>query len=476
MATAITFMTTGGLVMSFEVDHRRETFQLFRRLRRDCRLARGPGQRRRFNKGTWRLATVLVLALLGVSSGCGQPLALAQPLSAATVGAGVVGVDAGSALSAAANPALLGLRQHSFQLSLTPIVGSLKNNAFTFEDIRKLSESDWEPEDEQWFLQQIPDKDGAWRLGADGAAGARLAVGPVSVGGEAVLAVDAQLDKGILEFLLDEEPVIDKQYSIARTGGSVMGYGELGGSLTMPVAPLARMLGVKAVHAGLGYKMLYGIGFAEVTADGEGFKVEEDPLTGAPKVEDAVDARVKIVSGEKGRGSAFDVGVAVEINDNLFVDLAVVNIGEIRWEDAHRRIYKAHIKGGDLSTDPEAEMKEIDSEPLKDYAIDAPQTVRAGIGGKVGGAIRWAAEYSHQVKGPGKGTSTFGAGVELAYLKVLPLRLGMRSTSGSSPVYSAGFGVNLGLVTIDVGTPDLGAFLGGKSTEWAVAFSTGLRF
>src|SRR5690606_7764414 len=100
-------------------------------------------------------------------------------------------------------------------------------------------------------------------------------------------------------FLLDEEPVIDKQYSIARTGGSVMGYGELGGSLTMPVAPLAQMLGVKAVHAGLGYKMLYGIGFAEVTADGEGFKVEEDPLTGAPKVKDAVDARVKIVSGEK---------------------------------------------------------------------------------------------------------------------------------------------------------------------------------
>ena len=468
---------TGGLVMSFEVDHRRETFQLFRRLRLGCRLVRGPGQRRRFNgrfnKGTWRLAILLVLALLGASLGYGHPLALAQPLSAATVGAGVVGVDAGSALSAAANPALLGLRQHGFQLSLTPIVGSLKNNAFTFADLRKLSESDWEPEDEQWFLQQIPDKDGAWRLGADGAAGARLAIGPVSVGGEAVLAVDAQLDKGILKFLLDEEPVIDEHYSIARTGGSAMAYGELGGSLTVPVAPLARMLGVKAVHAGLGYKTLYGIGFAEVTTKGEGFEVVEDEH-GRPVVEN-FDAEITIVSGEKGRGSAFDVGVAVEINDNLYVDVAIINIGQLKWDDAQQRIYEAYIDHEADESEPQ--LKETGpAKDLANYAIDAPQTVRAGIGGKVGGAIRWAAEYSHQVKGPGKGTSTFGAGVELAYLKVLPLRLGMRSTSGSSPVYSAGFGVNLGLVTIDVGTPDLGAFLGGKSTEWAVAFSTGLRF
>jgi len=44
----------------------------------------GAGAAASLQQGTWRLATVLVLALLGVSSGYGQPLALAQPLSAAT--------------------------------------------------------------------------------------------------------------------------------------------------------------------------------------------------------------------------------------------------------------------------------------------------------------------------------------------------------------------------------------------------------
>lgn len=420
-------------------------------------------------KGSLGLALFLLLALLGASVSHAHALFL----SPAAIGASAVGVDAGSAHSADANPALLGLRKHGLQLSLTPLSGSLSNNAFSFSNIRSLIDSEGEVDDGDDFLKHIPDEDGAWTMRADGAAGARVAFGSVSVGGNVVLAVDAQLDKGILDFWL-REPRENTLYTIARSGGSVMGYGEVGGTLTVPVAPLAKALGVKAVHAGAGLKMLYGLGFAEITTEGsKGFEVVEDLVTGVLTPDG--DAKLTIVSGEKGRGSAFDLGLAVEINDSLYVDFAVTNIGEIRWEDAHRSVYRASIDSSDPAN-PEAEFEEVESTKLDKYAVDAPQTVRAGIGGNLGGAIRWAAEYTQQVKGPGEGTRAFGAGVELSYLKFLPLRLGMRSISGSSPVYSAGFGLHVGPLTFDLATPDLGALLGNESTEWAVAVSTGLRF
>src|SRR5690606_38121937 len=127
-----------------------------------------------------------------------------------------------------------------------------------------------------------------------------------------------------------------------------------------------------------GYKTLYGIGYAEVTTKGEGFEVVEDEdEQGLPVVEN-IDAEITIVSGEKGRGSAFDVGVAVEINDNLYVDVAIINIGQLKWDDAQQRIYEAYIDH--QADESEPQLKETGpAKDLANYAIDAPQTLRAGI-------------------------------------------------------------------------------------------------
>ena len=111
----------------------------------------------------------------------------------------------------------------------------------------------------------------------------------------------------------------------------------------------------------------------------------------------------------------------------------------------------------------------------KAYVAPTPQTFRIGVGGALGTRIRWAADYTRRLEGPGAGRTAFGAGVELLPTRILPFWIGVKNAVSSGLTYTAGFGLHLGPLTIDVGTPDLQSFFM-EGTEWSIAVSSGIRF
>src|SRR5690554_5099461 len=112
----------------------------------------------------WILSMALVLLFASAFA------AQAQTLSVAAVGSGAVSIEAGSATSAASNPALLGLRRHAFQVNLAPLSARFGNNAFTLNDLDEFLLSDdgfnadghWDEEELGIILGRIPTGDGAW--------------------------------------------------------------------------------------------------------------------------------------------------------------------------------------------------------------------------------------------------------------------------------------------------------------------------
>ena len=174
----------------------------------------------RVRRGAWLpLALALLLAL--TPDLLPHASVSAQSLSPAAIGAAAVGIEAGSATSAVANPALLGLRRHGFQLVLTPISAGFSNNAFSFKDIESYFLDHWEQKENDAILALIPDQDGAWTVRADWVAGARLAAGPVGFGGSIVLNADGRVDKDILDLLLNGNE-LNRAYSLARSEANVV--------------------------------------------------------------------------------------------------------------------------------------------------------------------------------------------------------------------------------------------------------------
>lgn len=434
----------------------------------------------------WILSMALVLLFASAFA------AQAQTLSVAAVGSGAVSIEAGSATSAASNPALLGLRRHAFQVNLAPLSARFGNNAYTLNDLDEFLLSDdgfnadghWDEEELGIILGRIPTGDGAWAFGGDAAAGARLGIGPIGLGVNAVVVADRiGVDRDLFQLVFGGFEM-DRTYSLKNSGGKVLSYGEVGGGLALPVTPLARALNVKQVHVGAAYKWVYGVGFAEVTGVGEGFRIVSPKSSNdKPKIEGDTTFTARYVDEVGGgQGYALDFGVAVQVSDSLYFDVALLNMGSITWDKVEEAQYEIEIdheldfSGGGDALDQELDFVKTDERTLKNYKTELPQRLRMGVGGAVWNErLRWAVDYTVGVKGLGKGDSAFGAGVELSLVRILPLRFGLRSAMGGGLTYTAGFGLHLGPLTVDVATPDLKALFS-EGKEFGIAMSTGIRF
>ncbi|HAL56884.1 MAG TPA: hypothetical protein DCP63_10525 [Bacteroidetes bacterium] len=191
-----------------------------------------------------------------------------------------------------------------------------------------------------------------------------------------------------------------------------------------------------------------------------------------------------------GKGTGFDFGINAQVRPGLFVAASVTDIGKMEWsenvvqtEGRYKLVIDDPFK--EENTDSLERAVRGTNSPGKAFSVSLPTTLRVGVainsseftGLKfLPGRMLIALDYSQGLnKSMGNTTEPRVAlGMEYRLIPLLPLRTGIAFGGGDVPRWSAGFGLDLYYLSLDVGTENFGVLFSPKNFQM-FSFAAGLR-
>ncbi len=191
-----------------------------------------------------------------------------------------------------------------------------------------------------------------------------------------------------------------------------------------------------------------------------------------------------------GKGTGFDLGLNGEIGDKLHFGVSITDIGSITWTQNLTETYGAYNA---TLTDPfdstqQSQLKngfKGSNRPGTSFSTALPTKLRVGLAFQTKdmpvlhyfpGNMLMEVDYNQGLNNS-LGNSTvprLSIGTEWRLIPVLPLRTGITVGGGDQFRWSFGFGLDIWVMSIDVGTENFGMFFTPRSFSMASA-AAGVR-
>ncbi len=371
------------------------------------------------------------------------------------------GVDA-----ARFNPANLGLNGYApFQVELISFGFNVSNNSWTLDDYNKYSGATLSASDKADILDKIPNE--GWNFKADAEAAAlSLALGKFALSFSGVGAADANLNKEIIELLLNGNTFTD---SVVATGSYSDGiaYAKVG----LSYGHLLYNAGDRQLAVGGTLKYLRGIGLEEI--------VELKGLAATMSTGFQGNGEIITRTASGGTGFALDLGGTLKVNRDYTIGARLENVlGLINWNKNARE--HGYIVNFDTLTINNAGDVVVDSEytnNIASFSTRLPVVMNLGAA-NTSGKLLWAVDWEQGFKRTAESSTKprLSIGIEWLKLGIMPLRAGFSFGGGRGESYSFGSGFDLGPYYLDfAGVTGSGlSIYSAKGLK--VAFSTGFRF
>ncbi len=410
-----------------------------------------------------------VMALFGVLLG-GRPALAAVPVEVSSGGlAGMGGIGSpitGNTDTMDWNPAALGETKYRLQFSVIPASAQLASDDWLAQDVWNLLTGVLPPEERRRLIGEI--KDG--RLSADFRlrGGALGTIGRNGVGASLRLHVQGDFTPDLTEYMLSGN-MTNQKIDHAGSGAEMVLLGDYSISSVYSDPWLAQVLHITGFHMGGTLRVLQGLNYREAATTGEPISVVQQ---NGKFVKQGGGDIVSVRSNE-GWGLSVDTGLFLRLTPAFAIDASLLDLGQVWWTDCYSERYTFQV-------DPvtgtgvyrQTEQQPVDM--IKKWGL--PTRFRVGVTAASGEHVLWSLQYARQLAGAAQDEAEWVLGIQLQRIKMLPLRMSARYIESSRRLlFSFGLGLELGPLTLDIGTSDLGSILGmGKQTGLAV--TTGLRF
>jgi len=372
------------------------------------------------------------------------------------------------------NPANLGLRgQRSAYINLFSLTLGIRNNSFSSGQYEKYNGKFLTPSDKKALIESIPE-DGFKLLLSSNIRPLGLSVPPFALVTDTHVGSDLVLARDYFDlFFNGNEP--DRVYRFDGTGGEAWAYASICFSVGYRVpAPFFDQL-----SAGLSYRYILGVGFAEVAksqgsfvTDIEGARADGEVLLRYAMNRDGPFA---------GKGFAFDLGFA-GVKEGWRVGLSFINlINSIRWgkevkeyELSFRTLKPLTVASSNVDSLIDSSDSEREVTGLRRRL---PVIMNLGASRRFG-MFLVAMDYQ---QGFGEVAEIsrrprFALGVEFSGLKILPLRSGLSLGGETGAGSSAGFGLRLYPLNIDLGVDFPGKIWPFDSKGISISMAVGMAF
>lgn len=408
-----------------------------------------------------------LMLVVHVVAGWHLPALAVQITSGALAGLGGIGSpNTGNADDLNWNPAALGETSHRVQFWVTPISVRLRTDCWSTETVARLVTDSLGSDKRAAAADEVPEEGLHWIMsvggGAHGAWGAN-AIG-ATLRGHVYGAASAD---AVRLMLMGGEP--GRRYLLEGTHaeGVVFGEGHIGSVYSDPW--LAEVLHISGFHMGGTLCYIQGLGYARAEVRGPIVEITQD----GDLYHKLGDGRIVTTHSESGSGVSTNLGLLLRLTPRLAVDVSVTDIGRIWWRDIQETQFELRVdpQSGEGAYEP-GETRAIAGQPY----WNMPMALRAGVSLEPAPGVRWTLQYATSLVGPRAGHQEIGLAAQLARVEALSLRLGAKySTYEESLSFSGGLGLQLGPLTLDIGTCNLVGLLA-QGKEASVSVSTGLRF
>jgi hypothetical protein len=300
---------------------------------------------------------------------------------------------------------------------------------------------------------------------------------------------------------------LGSNYNFNKTTASAWWWRELNFSYANKLP--FRLPLMEDVYFGVGYKVIYG--YAAMVTDhysgsianvrsGNQYQIQAafDFLTkragssifGTDTSSNKADVNFKPFPDPGGRGSGFDFGINGSVMEGIRVAVSMTDIGKISWDQNLTETYGSY--SGTL-TDPfdsaqQASLKngfKGANRPGKGFDTPLPTKLRIGASFEseklpilhfIPGRMLLAIDYNQGLN-ESLGNTTkprVSVGAEWRIIPILPLRTGIAVGGNDQFRWGAGFGLDIWIISLDVGTENFGMLFSPKSFNM-FSVAAGLR-
>jgi len=367
------------------------------------------------------------------------------------------------------NPAMLGVRgQPHLTIGLPQLSAEIGNNAFTISDIRDYADKDLSDADKQYLLDRIVNDDSTWIVRGDVQAHALgMSIGPMAFSYTASGFVSASANRDAVELMFNGNGGFSGTgdfFRLAGSGGDGWAVSTLAGSYAFPLNTGMGRLSV-------GFTGKYVMGSFLGTARDQGSIVTGDSVLASGQVlyteyENGFEG-MGLFKRSAGSGLAVDVGGALELSNSMIVSVALVNVfSTLSWDEDRLRYdrtdytlrFGANGVVSDTSSQTTLRGAAIASDPaaaaLRDTLLenaDFSRLLRGGVAWRLAGFTLGGDMQVRLSQGLDR-TPAFkmGVGAEKVLFGFWPLRAGFMSDFEETTAFTAGTGLKLGPVHLDL--------------------------
>lgn len=366
------------------------------------------------------------------------------------------------------NPANLSFKDNrGFSLNLFSLGAFVENNAFSLKDYNEYNGRFWDDQDKDNILSLVP----YYGLNLNAQAEASvlgLSLGSFSLVSYALGVSDLSFPKDPFELLLIGNQMNDT-VSLRGTSGEAYAYGALSFSLGKSLF----RNGDKEFGIGVNLKYLQGIIYQKVVKASGEVRIKETGMEG--------ESDIILHSAMGGKGYGLDFGIATKLNKKWSLGFFLSNpISRIKWDrKTEERGYQFQIDSLNLSNsgNDSVFLSEDYQKDIDPFVTHPPVIAKAGLAyqaKKVSIAFDWEWGFEN---GPGVSkTPRLSLGTEMRFLSFLPLRTGVSLGGKEGFSLSGGFGLDFGLVFLDLGIVNKNALLPNNSKGVGLSLDCGLKF
>ncbi|HHW09881.1 MAG TPA: hypothetical protein GXX29_07905 [Firmicutes bacterium] len=374
------------------------------------------------------------------------------------------------------NPAALGETRYQLQFSVTPATLKMTSDDFTVKDLVEIIRDILSEEERRSLLDKV--NDGFLTTGLHLRGGAHGAIGSNGGGASVRLHVDGKFSSDAVRLLLLEDSEGEGKgegegrYSLKGTELESVLVGDYFISSVYSDPWLAKVLHITGFHMGGSLRFFRGLDYIKAVVPGSGvLQIVKDSAGGAKRIVSG--GNIVTYQSQSGIGMAVDLGIYLRLTPNFAIDASIIDLGRMWWFEPKLVNYQLFIE----PTDNTCRYMKKDEKPV-DMRLtwDPPTTFRAGMTGAVGQKALWTLQYARPLGSSGAGKGEWVFGTQVKSFGIMPLRMAAKYSEATNDLkFSLGLGVELGPLTLDIGTSDLGGLMG-FGNEGHVSVTTGLRF
>jgi hypothetical protein len=370
------------------------------------------------------------------------------------------------------NPALLASTHgYGVTVGLPQVSGEFGDNAWSISDFLTYRDQYLTDADKQYLLGRVVNDDSTLQArAAFGANALAFSVGSFAFSFSSSGYVQAQASREAVDLALNGNAGYVNTgnfFDLAGSGGRGWAASTLAGSYAM-FFPTS----MGRLNAGVTVKKVWGNFLGLAQDDGSHVGTDTVDATGQVIYTDYPQGNfgglADIVGRAPGSGFGVDLGGALELNDRLTVSVALINaVSTMSWKDDRLRYERAFytvslggsgivrdttadsvLTGAAIAQDPQAVALRDSMLAISGYA----RLLRGGVAYRIAGFLLGGDVQMRLSRGLDRHSDfVVGGGAEYVVAGFLPLRAGFRTDFQKTTAITAGTGLRLGPVALDVG-------------------------